>query len=176
MTRPYAAAACIPGLALVLLALAAFSSTAQATPLDQIREVPVSLVEFGSFKLELALNGVKDWPVPVEGASVSYKIDPDQIEIVVAARKVPADSFRTACAKTVARVREFLYVDANGVAPMGRSDLNSYFRGAWRGIAREATLREVDASTLIRVNVVGLGSCHAALVKAPVTFDASSPK
>jgi len=99
MTRPYAAAACIPGLALVLLALAAFSSTAQATPLDQIREVPVSLVEFGSFKLELALNGIKDWPVPVEGASVSYKIDPDQIEIVVAVKKVPAESFRTACAQ-----------------------------------------------------------------------------
>jgi len=164
-------------IAVLLLALAtAFSSTVQATPLDELRTAPVSMIEFGSFKLEVALAGIKDWPFPIEGASVSYKIDPDQVEIVVAVRKVLAESFRTACARTVGRVREFLYVDANGVAPMGRSYLNSYFRGAWRGVAREVTLRAVDASTLIRVNVVGLGSCQAALIKAPVTFEATSPR
>jgi len=164
-------------IAVLLLALAtAFSSTVQATPLDDLRTAPVSMIEFGSFKLEVALAGIKDWPFPIEGASVSYKIDPDQVEIVVAVRKVLAESFRTACSRTVGRVREFLYVDANGVAPMGRSYLNSYFRGAWRGVAREVTLRAVDASTLIRVNVVGLGSCQAALIKAPVTFEATSPR
>src|ERR1035437_8966103 len=85
----------------LLLALAtAFSSTVQATPLDELRTAPVSMVEFGSFKLEVALTGIKDWPFPIEGASVSYKIDPDQVEIVVAVRKVPAESFRTACART----------------------------------------------------------------------------
>src|SRR5450756_540109 len=158
-------------IAVLLLALAtAFSSTVQATPLDDLRTAPVSMIEFGSFKLEVALAGIKDWPFPIEGASVSYKIDPDQVEIVVAVRKVLAESFRTACARTVGRVREFLYVDANGVAPMGRSYLISYFRGAWRGVAREVTLRAVDASTLIRVNVIGLGRCQAALIKAPVTF------
>ncbi len=164
-------------IAVLLLALAAaFSSTVQATPLDELRTAPVSMIEFGSFKLEVALAGIKDWPFPIEGASVSYKIDPDQVLIVVAVSKVGGESFRTACARTVGRVREFLYVDANGVAPMGRSYLNSYFRGAWRGVAREVTLRAVDASTLIRVNVVGLGSCQAALIKAPVTFEATSPR
>ena len=164
-------------IAVLLLALAAaFSSTVQATPLDELRTAPVSMIEFGSFKLEVALAGIKDWPFPIEGASVSYKIDPDQVLIVVAVSKVGAESFRTACARTVGRVREFLYVDANGVAPMGRSYLNSYFRGAWRGVAREVTLRAVDASTLIRVNVIGLGSCQAALIKAPVTFEATSPR
>ena len=167
----------ITRIAVLLLALATtFSSTVQATPLDEIRTTQVSLLEFGSFKLEVALTGIKDWPFPVEGAGVAYKIDPDQFEIVVAVGKVPAESFRTACAKTIERVRGLLYVDANGVAPMGRSFLNSYFPGAWRGIRREATLRAVDASTLIRANVVGLGSCQAALVKAPVTFGASSPR
>jgi len=162
--------------ALLLAALAAgFGSTVEATPLDEIRTAQVSLLEFGSFKLEVALAGIKDWPSPIAGAGVSYKIDPDQIEIVIAVEKLPAEAFRTACAKTVTRVRQFLYVDANGVAPMGRSYLNSYFRGAWRGITREATLRAVDASTSIRVNVVGLGSCQAALIKAPVTFQPASP-
>lgn len=167
----------ITPIAVLLLALAnTFSSTVQATPLDEVRAAQVSLLEFGSFKLEVALTGIKDWPFPVVGAGVSYRIDPDQIEIVVAVAKVPAESFRTACVQTVRRVRELLYVDANGVAPMGRSFLNSYFRGAWRGITREATLRAVDASTLIRVNVVGLGSCQAALIKAPVTFEPTPPK
>ena len=161
----------------LLLALAtAFSSTVQATPLDELRTAPVSMVEFGSFKLEVALTGIKDWPFPIEGASVSYKIDPDQVEIVVAVRKVLAESFRTACARTVGRVREFLYVDANGVAPMGRSHLSSYFRGPWRGNALEAASRTLDASTLIRVNVIGLGSCQAALIKVPITFEATSPR
>ncbi|MBI3371110.1 MAG: hypothetical protein HY017_05020 [Betaproteobacteria bacterium] len=158
-------------IAVLLLALAtAFSSTVQATPLEQMRDAPVSKLEFGSFKLEVALTGIKDWPFPIEGASVSYKFDPDQIEIVIAARKVPAESFRTACARTLGRVREFLYVDANGAAPMGRSYLGSYFRGSRRADAREAALRALDAITLIRVDVVGSGSCHAALIKAPVTF------
>src|SRR5665811_2259458 len=128
-------------IAVLLLALAtAFSSTVQATPLDDLRTAPVSMIEFGSFKLEVGLTGIKDWPFPIEGASVSYKIDPDQVEIVVAVRKVLAESFRTACSRTVGRVREFLYVDANGVAPMGRSYLSSYFRGQWRGGAREAAV------------------------------------
>ena len=158
-------------IAVLLLASAiAFSSTVQATPLEQLRDAPVSKLEFAGFKLEVALIGIKDWPFPIEGASVSYKLDPDQIEIVVAVRKVRAESFRTACAQTLGRVREFLYVDANGVAPMGRSYIGSYFRGPWRGNAREAALRALDAITLIRVDVVGSGSCHAALINAPVTF------
>ena len=164
-------------IAILLLASAtAFSSTVQATPLNDIRDAPVSKAEFGSFKLEVALAGIKDWPFPIEGASVSYKIDPDQIEIVVAVRKVRAESFRTACSRTVERVREFLYVDANGVAPMGRSYLGSYFRGPWRGDAREIAFRALDASTLIRVDVVGNGSCQAALIKAPITFEATTPR
>ncbi len=152
----------------VLLLTAAFS--AQATPLEQLRDTPVSMLEFAGFKLETALLGVKDWPFPIEGAGVSYRLDPDRIEIVVAVRKVRADSFRTACARTLGRVREFLYVDANGAAPMGRSYLGSYFRGPWRGNAREAALHALDAMTQIRVDVVGSGSCHAALINAPVSF------
>ncbi len=164
-------------ISVLLLALATgFGGMVQATPLDEIRTAQVSLLEFGSFKLEVALTGIKDWPFPIAGASVAYKVDPDQIEIVVALEKLPAEAFRAACAQTVRRVRALLYVDADGVAPMGRSYLNSYFRGAWRGITREATLRAVDASTLIRVNVVGFGSCQAALIKAPVTFQEASPK
>jgi hypothetical protein len=164
-------------IAVLLVALAsACSGTVLATPLDELRTAPVSIVEFGSFRLEVALTAIKDWPVPIEGASVSYKIDPDQVEIVVAVKKVPAESFRTACARTVARVRELLYVDANGVASMGRSYLSSYYRGPWRGMAREAASRALDASTQIRVNVVGLGSCQAALIKAPVTFEAIAPR
>jgi hypothetical protein len=73
-------------------------------------------------------------------------------------------------------VREFLYVKADGVAPMGRSHLIFYFRGAWRGDAREAASRALDASTRIRVDVVGRGSCQAALVGAPVTFESLPPK
>lgn len=158
-------------IAVLLLALAtAFSGTVQATPLEQLRDAPVSELEFGSFKLEVALVGIKDWPFPIEGASVSYKVEPDQIEIVVAVRKVPAESFRTACARTLGRVREFLYVDANGVAPMGRSDMGSYFRGPWVAGVREVALRGLDAITRIRVNVVGSGSCQAAVIKGPITF------
>jgi hypothetical protein len=164
-------------IAVLLVALAAtFGSTAQATPLDELGGTPVSKLEFGSFKLEVALTSIKDWPSPVEGASVSYRRDPDQIEILIALREVPTDSFRAACAKTVARVREFLYVDANGVAPMGRSFLGSYYRGLWKGAQREAALRALDADTLIRVDVVGRGSCQAALIKAPITFKALSPR
>src|SRR5450759_1066935 len=96
--------------AIVLLAFAsAFSSAVQATPLNELRAAPVSMLEFGSYKLEIALTGLKDWPFPIEGAGVSYKVDPDQIEIVVAVKKVDAESFRTACTRTVGRVREFLY-------------------------------------------------------------------
>ena len=58
---------------------------------------------------------------------------------------------------------------------MGRSYLGSYFRGPWRGNVRELALRTLDASTLIRVDVVKRGSCQAALVKAPVTFEAAPP-
>ncbi len=156
--------------ALILASAAAFGSTAQATPLEQLRDAPVSKLEFGGFKLEVALNAIKDWPFPIEGAGVTFRIAPDQIEIVVSVRKVPAESFRAACAQTLGRVREFLYVDANGAAPMGRSDLGSHFRGRWSGGERETALRALDAITQIRVNVLGGGSCHATLIKGPVTF------
>jgi hypothetical protein len=163
--------------AVVLLALAcAFSSVVDATPLNDIRDAPVSRLEFGGFKLEVALTAIKDWPFPIEGASVSFKIDPDQIQIVVAVKRVRTESFRTACTRTVERVRGFLYVDANGDVPMGRSYLGSYIRGPWRGNAREIALRAMDASTAIRVDIVGSGSCHAALIKAPITFDAAPPR
>lgn len=161
--------------AVLFLALAAaFSSKVQATPLEEIGDVPVSRLEFSSFKLEVALAGIKDWPFPIEGASVAYRVNPDQIEIVVAVKIARDESFRTVCGRTLGRVREFLYVNADGNAPMGRSYLGSYFRGPWRGALREAALRALDASTLIRVDVVKRGSCHAALIKAPVTFEATS--
>ncbi len=160
---------------LLLAASTVFSSLVQATPLYDIRDTPVSKVELGSFKLEVAVNDIKDWPFPIEGASVAYQIDPDQITIVVAVRKVRAESFRTACSRTVERVRKLLYVDANGVAPMGRSYLGAYFRGPWRGTAREIAFRALDANTLIRADVVGRGSCQAALIKEPVTFGAIPP-
>lgn len=158
-----------------LVLAAAFSSTVQATPLEEIGKVPVSRLEFSSFKLEIALTGLKDWPFPIEGVGVSYKVNPDQIEIAVALKIDREEPFRTACGRTIARVRELLYVGASGDAPMGRSYLGSYFRGPWRGDQREAALRALDANTLIRVNVVKRGSCQAALVKAPVTFEATSP-
>jgi hypothetical protein len=156
--------------ALLLASAAALSGVVQATPLEQLRDATVSKLDFGSFKLEVALTGIKDWPVPIEGVSVSSQVEPDQIEIVVAVRKVPAESYRPACAQTLGRVREFLYVDANGVARMGRSDLGSYFRGPWVAGVRENALHALDAITRIRVNVVGSGSCQAALIKGPVTF------
>jgi hypothetical protein len=159
-------------LAALLLALAAaVAGSAQASPLEELGATPVSKLEFGSFKLEVALTGIGDWPSAVEGASVTYRRDPDQIEIRIAVKKVPANEFRAACAGTIGRVREFLYVDANGFAPMGRSNLGQYYRGLWKGPRREAALRELDADTLIRVDVVGRGSCHAALIKAPVKFE-----
>ena len=136
----------------------------------------MSRLEFGSLKLEFALSGIKDWPFPIEGAGVSFQVNPDQIEIVVAAKIPGAAPFRASCAGTIARVREFLYVDANGVAPMGRSNLGFYFRGPWRGAIREAALRTMDATTLVRVDMLKRGSCHAMLVKAPVTFDETPPK
>jgi hypothetical protein len=158
-------------LAVLLLGLAtAFSSTVQATPLDELGGTPVSKLEFGSFKLEVGLMGIKNWPFPIDGASVSYKLDPDRIEIIVAVNKVRAESFRTACGRTLGRVREFLYVNADGVAPMGRSFLSSYFLGPWRGKAREVALRELDADTRVRVDVIGQGSCEAALIGAPIKF------
>lgn len=154
----------------LLASAAAFGSTVQATPLGQLRDARVSKLEFGSFKLGVGLIGIKDWPFPIEGASVSYDLDPDQIEIVVAVRKDRAETFRNVCTKTLGRVREFLYVDANGVAPMGRSYRGAYFGGPWSGGARETAFRALDSITLIRVNVVGSGSCQAALIKGPVTF------
>ena len=153
----------------------AFTSTVQATPLEDIHKVPVSRLEFGSFKLEVALTGIKDWPFPIDGASVSFKVNPDQIAITVAVTIARDESFRSACAQTVVRVRQLLYVDANGNAPMGRSYLNSYFRGSQRSDLREAALRALDENTLIRVDVVKRGSCQAALIKAPITFEATSP-
>ncbi len=161
---------------LSLVLAAAFSGSVHATPLEDVHGVSVSRLEFGSLKLELALAGIKDWPFPIEDAGVSFKVNPDQIEIVIAVKIPGAEPFRAACARTVARVREFLYVDADGVAPMGRSYLGSYFRGPWRGAMREAALRTLDATTLVRVDVLRRGSCHAALVKTPVTFDETSPK
>ena len=162
--------------ALCLASAAALSGSVGATPLEDLAKAQVSRLEFGSFKLEVALTGIKDWPFPIEGANVSHRLDPDRIDIVIALRNVRADSFRAACAQTIGRVREFLYVGADGVAPMGRSFLNAYFLGPWRGRAREAALREVDASTQIRVDVVGSGSCRAALIGAPVSFEPLSPK
>jgi len=160
-------------LAVFFLAFAAaFSGNARATPLEEINDLPVSRLEFSSFKLEVALAEIRDWPFPFQGATVSYQVDPDQIEIVVAVKIAGDESFRPACARTVGRVRELLYVDANGNAPMGRSYLGSYFRGPWRGEVREAALRTLDASARIRVDVVRRGSCHAALINAPVTFEA----
>ena len=154
---------------------AAFSNAGRATPLEEIHGLPVSRLEFSSLKLELALNAIKDWPFPIEGASVSYTVNPDRIEIVVAEKIAREESFRTACARTLERVREFLYVDAKGHAPMGRSYLGAYFRGPWRGDLQETALRALDASTRIQVNVVKRGSCQAALVNAPVKFEATSP-
>ena len=75
-----------------------------------------------------------------------------------------------------ARVRQLLYVDADGKALIGRSNLGAYFQGPWRGDLRETVLRALDASTLIRVDVVKRGSCQAALIKAPITFNAVAPK
>ena len=158
--------------ALLLALAAAFAGSAHASPLEELGATPVSKLEFGSFKLEVALTGIEDWPSAVEGASVTYRRDPDQIEIRIAARKVSADEFRSACAGTIGRVREFLYVDANGSAPMGRSNLGQYYRGLWKGPRREAALRALDADTVIRVDVVERGSCHAALIEDPVKFEA----
>ena len=162
--------------ALLLASAVALAGPVQASPLEELGATPVSKLEFGSFKLEVALTGVKDWPSPIQGASVSYRRDPDQIEIRIAVMSVPADSFRKLCTQTVERVRGFLYVNPDGVAPMGRSYLGSYYRGLWKGAQREAALRALDADTLIRVDVVGRGSCQAALTNAPVTFDSISPK
>ena len=163
-------------IAALALALATVFSTAGATPLDELSRASVSKLEFGSFKLETALTGIKDWPYPIEGASVSSRIDPDQIEIVVAIKDIGAASFREACARTLGRVREFLYVDADGTAPMGRSYLGAYFQGTWHRDAREAALRALDAVTRIRVDIVGRGSCQAVLIKAPITFQELPPR
>ena len=154
---------------------AALSSNVQATPLEEINDLPVSRLEFSSFKLEVALDQIKDWPYPIDGASVSYQVDPDQIEILVAVKIAPGVPFRAACARTLERVREFLYVDADGNARMGRSNLGAYFTGPWLGQVREFALRTLDASTRIRVDVVRRGSCRAALIKAPITFAPTSP-
>src|SRR5512141_1395242 len=165
-----------PVAAIFFTLAAAFSGAVQATPLEDVHGVPVSRLEFGSLELELALAALKDWPVPIEGAGVSFKVNPDQIEIVIAAKIAGTEPFRAACAGTVARVRQFLYVEANGAAPMGRSNLGFYFRGPWVGAIREAALRSMDATTQVRVNILKRGSCHAMLVNAPVAFDETSPK
>ncbi len=149
---------------------AALSGSVHATPLGELRKQQVSELEFGSFRLEVALAALKDWPVPIEGASVSARDEPDRIEIVIAVRKVRAASFRGICADTLARVREFLYVDADGAPIMGRSSLNLYYHGSWRGPGGEAAFRAIDSSTRIRVDVVGQGSCDAALIKGPIRY------
>lgn len=155
---------------LLSLCAVAFTPAAQATPLEELRDATVSRLDFGSFKLEMALTGIKDWPSPVDGAGVSARLNPDRIEVVVAVRKVDPASFRAACTATLGRVREFLYVDASGTARMGRSWLGGYFDGPWRGSGREPALRALDRITVIRANVVGRGSCQAPLVDGPVTF------
>jgi hypothetical protein len=153
----------------------AFSGNVHASLLEKINAVPVSRLEFGSFRLEVALDEIKDWPFPFEGASVSYHVDPDRIEILVAVKISPDEPFRAACAKTLERVRELLYVDANGNARMGRSNLVSYFLGPGLANVHEIALRALDTRTQVRVNVVRRGSCHAALIKAPITFEPISP-
>ncbi len=111
-------------IAVAVVALAtACGGAARATPLEQLRDTPASMLEFGSFRLETSLVGVKDWPFPIEGAAVTARSGPEQIEIVIAVRKVGADAYRAACVETLRRVRRFLYVDADGAAPMGRSGL-----------------------------------------------------
>ncbi|TSA12053.1 MAG: hypothetical protein D4R74_12065 [Betaproteobacteria bacterium] len=165
-----------PVAVLFLAFAAAFVGNAQATPLEEIHGLPVSRLEFSSLKLEFALAGIKDWPFPIEGAGISFKVNPDQIDIVVAVKITRDEPFRAACVRTVTRVRELLYVNAEGNASMGRSSLGTYFRGPWQGPQREAALRALDASTRIQVDVVKRGSCQAALVKAPVTFEETSPK
>lgn len=159
---------------LVVALTSASGGNVQATPLEEIHALAVSRLEFSSLKLEVALAGIKNWPFPIEDASVSYTINPDQVDIIVALKIARDEPFRAACARTVARVRELLYVDADGNSPMGRSHLGAYFRGPWRGELREAALRALDASTRIRVDVFKRGSCQAALMKAPVTFNATS--
>lgn len=156
-----------------LAVAAVYSAGAPATPLEEIAGVPVSRLEFGSFKLEAALAGIKDWPFPIEGASVSYRVNPDQVRIIVAVKIDRDQPFRAACARTLARVRQLLYVDADGKALMGRSYLGAYFQGPWRGDLREVALRALDASALIRVDVVKRGSCQAALTEALVRFEAA---
>jgi len=164
-------------LAVIFLAVAAaFAGNVQATALEEIHGLPVSRLEFASLKLEIALAGIKDWPVPIDGASVSFTVNPDRVDIVVAAKTARDEPFREACARTLARVRALLYVNADGNAPMGRSNLGAYFRGPWQGPQREAALRALDANTHIRVDVLKRGSCQAALVKAPVTFEEAAPK
>lgn len=152
-----------------------FSSAAQATPLSDLNKASVSALEFGSFKLEVALSGIKDWPFPIEGASVFYKPEPDQIELSVGVNEVRGAPFRTVCAKTLERVRLFLKA-GNGVPLVGRSFLSSYYRGLWHGAARETALQALDAATIIKVLVVGGGSCQAGLVQSPITFDGVSSK
>ena len=155
---------------------AAFAGAAQPTPLSDLRRLNVSQLEFGAFRLETALAGIRDWPSPITGVGVSSGVDPDQIEIVVALGKVRAESAHAACARTIERVRGFLYVDANGVPRTGRSYLSLYFPGKWADRERETALIAIDASTRIRVDVVGAGSCQAGLVKAPITFTPAFPK
>ena len=151
------------------------SDAVKATPLNDLSETSMSALEFGSFKLEIALSGIKDWPYPIEGASVSYKLNPDQIELLIGVSEVRGIPFRAVCGKTLERVRSFLKAE-NGVPLVGRSFLSSYYRGPWHGVERETALRALDAATMVTVLVVGGGSCKAGLVQSPITFDSGSPK
>ena len=164
-------------IAVISLALAAaYSASVPATPLEDVARSPVSRLEFSSLKLEVALTSIRDWPYPIEGVNVSYRVNPDQVTILVALSVADNVPFRAACARTLARVRQLLYVDADGEALIGRSNLGAYFQGPWSVDQRETVLRTLDASTLIRVDVVKRGSCQAGLIKAPVTFNAVAPK
>ena len=152
------------------------SGSVAASPLEDLAEAPVSALEFGGFKLEVALSEIKDWPFPIEGAGVFSQLNPDQLEISVGVSEARGASFRTICSKTLERVRNFFKVDANGVPLVGRSFLSSYFRGPWHGAERETALRALDTVTIIKILVVGGGSCQAALTQAPITFNSISPK
>ncbi len=165
-----------PHILFIALAAFVFCGNAGASPLDDLGKASVSALDFGSFRLEVALTVERDWPQPIEGASVSYRLDPARMDIVVAVANVRADAYRSVCERTFVRLRKLLYVNADGTAPMGRSNLGAYFPSPWRRDAREGMLRQLDAITRVRIDVVGRGSCGAPLVGAPVGFDPLAAK
>jgi hypothetical protein len=152
------------------------AGAAIATPLEDLRQASVSELEMGSLRMEIALSAIKDWPAPIEGASVTYAIDPDQLQILVALKKPRSEDAQSLCARTLGRIREMLYVKADGTLQTGRSSLNTYFRVRWQGSAREAALHSLDMATSIRVDVAGAGTCRAPLVKGAIKFEPVSTK